>query len=336
MRTKVSAGDTLLLVGTKRGLFLFYSSDRDSWTSEAPTLSGHRVFSAVLDQRAGTRVFAADNGDFFGTFIRYSDDLGETWREPERNIAFSPDSGRSLTNIWTIVPGRPEEPDVVYVGVDPASLWTSRDAGATWEINAGLEEHPTRTHWEPGAGGLCLHTIIPDYSNPLRMWIGISSVGCLRTDDGGSTWTFANRNTRADFLPDKYPEYGQCVHRIIQHPTSPDVLYQQNHCGIYKTGNAGDDWIDIQNNLPSEFGFPIALDPHHPETIYTVVEDDARRNIGDHFTVYRSQNSGDNWEDLHNGLPVGRQVALGVLRHALCTDSHDPCGVYLGTNTGQL
>ncbi|MGO8947568.1 MAG: WD40/YVTN/BNR-like repeat-containing protein [Ktedonobacterales bacterium] len=337
MRGEVSSGDIVLLVGTKRGLFLLSSSDRETWNYQSPFLGGHRIYSAVLDQRAGARIFAADNGDFFGTFVRYSDDFGSTWQEPEQGISFSPSSERSLTNIWTIVPGRSEQPNVLYAGVDPASLWTSSDSGVTWEINGGLEGHPTRSTWEPGAGGLCLHTIIPDYSNTARMWVGISSVGCMRTEDGGESWTFANRNTRAGFLPDEYPEYGQCVHRIVQHPTTPDLLYQQNHCGIYKTSNAGEDWVDIQHNLPSEFGFPIALDTHHPDTIYTVVEDGmGRHNIGEHFSVYRSTNGGENWESLSNGLPSGRQVRLGVLRHALCTDSNDPCGVYLGTNTGQL
>ena len=334
---ELSTGDTVLLVGTKRGLFQLSSPDRENWTCEAPYLPGHRIYSSVLDQREGTRLYVADNGDFFGSFVRYSDDFGRTWHEPERGIAFAEESGESLKNIWTIVPGRSNEPGVVYVGVDPASLWVSRDGGVTWEMNEGLANHPTRSHWEPGAGGLCLHTIIPDYADPMRMWIGISSVGCVRTDDGGASWTFANRNTRAGFQPDIYPEYGQCIHRIIQHPRTPDVLYQQNHCGIYKTINAGEDWIDIQHNLPSEFGFPIALDTHHPDTIYTVVEDgEGRYNIGEHFTVYRSTNAGEEWESLTSGLPSGPNVMLGVLRHALTADEQDPCGVYIGTNTGQL
>jgi photosystem II stability/assembly factor-like uncharacterized protein len=337
MRRELHSGDVLLLVGTKRGLFLLSSPDRETWTCEEPTISGHRIYSAALDQRNGRpRLFATDNGDFFGTFLRYSDDFGATWQEPERGIAFAEESGLSLTNIWTIVPGRAEEPGVIYVGVDPASLWKSNDGGVTWEINDALANHPTRDRWGPGAGGLCLHTIIPDYSNTDRMWIGISAVGCMRTDDGGKSWTFANRNTRASFLPDIYPEFGQCIHRIVQHPTNPDVLYQQNHCGIYKTLNAGEDWIDIQHNLPSEFGFPIALDPHHPDTVFTVVENDARNNIGEHFTVYRTRDAGEQWEPLTNGLPSGAQVRLGVLRHGLCTDVKDPCGVYVGTNTGQL
>jgi photosystem II stability/assembly factor-like uncharacterized protein len=169
------------------------------------------------------------------------------------------------------------------------------------------------------------------------MWVGISAVGCLRTDDGGKNWIFANKNTRAGFLPDPYPEFGQCIHRLLQHPTQPDVLYQQNHCGIYKSLNAGDDWIDVQSNLTSEFGFPLALDSQHPDTFYVVVEEGmGRHNIGNQFTVFRTQDAGKEWEPLTNGLPGGPNVRLGVLRHGMCTDMVDPCGVYVGTNTGQL
>ncbi len=159
----------------------------------------------------------------------------------------------------------------------------------------------------------------------------------MRTDDGGRSWVFANKNTRAGFLPEKYPEFGQCIHRLVQHPNEPEVLYQQNHCGIYKSVNAGDDWIDIQRDLPSEFGFPIALDVHRPDTVFVVVEDPmARQNVGQQFTVYRTRDGGERWEPLTNGLPRGNGVTLGVLRHAMCADSYDPCGVYVGTNTGQL
>jgi photosystem II stability/assembly factor-like uncharacterized protein len=283
-------------------------------------------------------MWATDNGDFFGTFLRYSDDLGETWEEPKKGIQFPEDSGQKLQNLWIIQPGRPDEPETVYVGVDPASLWESHDGGESWEMNRALESHPTRERWGGGAGGLCLHSIVPDHSNPDRMWIGISAVGCMRTDDGGKSWTFANKNTRADFQPDKFPEWGQCIHRLIQHPSEPDVLYQQNHCGVYKSHNAGDEWIDIRGTLPSDFGFPIALDRHNPETLFTIVEDGmgGRSNVGEQFTVYRTQDAGETWEELTNGLPSGKGVRLGVLRHGMCSDSLDPCGVYVGTNTGQL
>ncbi len=330
-------GTTVVLVGTKRGLFILTSEDRKNWDIGGPALRGHRIYHAILDARNGYRLFAADNGDFFGSFLHYSDDFGETWQEPKSGIQFPQDSGQKLKNIWVIEPGRLDEPGTVYVGIDPASLWVSTDGGMTWDLNAGLANHPTRERWEPGAGGLCLHTIIPDPSNASRMWVGISAVGCMRTDDGGRSWVFANKNVRADFLPIKYPEFGQCIHRLVQHPTEPDVLYQQNHCGIYKSTNAGDDWTDIQQNLPSEFGFPIALDVHHPDTVYVVVEDpEGRHNIGKQFTVYRTEDGGKEWVPLRQGMPEGPGVLLGVLRHAMCTDVKDPCGVYVGTNTGQL
>ncbi|HKV00956.1 MAG TPA: sialidase family protein [Ktedonobacteraceae bacterium] len=332
-----SPGTILVLVGTKRGLFLLTSRDRKTWEVEATTLKGHPIYYATLDQRSGHRLFAADNGDFFGTFLRYSDDFGSTWHEPEQGIQFPEDSQQKLKNIWVIEPGRDNEPGTVYVGVDPANLWVSTDGGIHWELNAGLAKHPTRERWEPGAGGLCLHTIIADPTNASRMWVGISAVGCMRTDDGGQSWIFANKNTRASFLPEKYPEFGQCIHRLVQHPAQPDVLYQQNHCGIYKSINAGNDWIDIQRDLPSEFGFPIALDIHNPDTVYVIVEDpDGRNNVSEQFTVYRTENGGERWEPLTEGLPVGPGVRLGVLRHAMCTDGLDPCGVFVGTNTGQL
>ncbi|MBV9279870.1 MAG: exo-alpha-sialidase, partial [Chloroflexi bacterium] len=303
---------------------------------EQTGLKNTRVFNATLDDRNGRRMYAADNGAFWGTFLRYSDDFGETWQEPTQGIQFAEDSGLKLENIWIVQPGRRDDPKTVYAGIDPASLWVSTDGGETWDLNEGLANHPTRDRWGPGAGGLCLHSIVPDYSNPDRMWIGISAVGCMRTDDGGKTWTHVNRNTRMDFLPDKYPEYGQCIHRLIQHPANPDALYQQNHCGVYRTEDAGDSWTDIQSNLPSAFGFPIALDAHHPDTVFTIVEDDGRANVTDQFTVYRTDDGGNGWHELTNGLPKGPGVKLGVLRHGMCADTLDPCGVYVGTNTGQI
>ncbi|MBE3559312.1 MAG: exo-alpha-sialidase [Ktedonobacteraceae bacterium] len=329
-------GTLVLAVGTKRGLFLLSTQDRVRWNVENTTLNGTRVFYAVFDQRAGYRLFATDNGDFFGTFLRYSDDFGQTWQEPRQDIQFSQESGLKLQNIWYIEPGRAEEPGMVYAGVDPASLWISGDGGETWEPNEALLRHPTREQWGPGAGGLCLHSIVVDYSNAARMWVGISAVGCLRTDDEGRHWTFANKNTRADFQPERYPEFGQCIHRLLQHPTKPDVLYQQNHCGVYKSLNAGEDWQDIRGNLPSDFGFPLGIDPHNPDTLFVVSETEGRHNFGKQFTVYRTENAGESWEPMTKGLPAGDGVRLGVLRHGLCTDQLNPCGVYVGTNTGQL
>lgn len=338
MSSKYPAGTVLLLAGTKRGLFLLSSKDRREWTVEAQPIKGTRVYNAFLDTRNGRRMWAADNGDFFGNFLRYSDDFGDTWQEPSQGIQFSEDSGLTLKNLWVVQPGRESEPHTVYCGVDPATLWVSTDNGETWDPDPGLMNHPTRDRWGPGAGGLCLHSIVPDYSNPDRMWVGISAVGVMRTDDGGKSWTHVNKNTRAGFQPDIYPEYGQCVHRVIQHPTKPDTLYQQNHCGVYMSENGGDDWLDIQGSLPSEFGFPCAVDPQNPETIFTIVEDGmgGRSNFPGQFTVYRTKDAGKNWEELTNGLPSGEGVRLGVLRHGMCTDALEPCGVYVGTNTGQI
>jgi photosystem II stability/assembly factor-like uncharacterized protein len=327
----------ILAVGTKRGLFLLTSRDRRAWKGEGPFLAGHRIFHAMIDRRNGARLFAADNGDFFGSYLRYSDNLGRTWKEPTRGIAFPGGGDLALKNIWIIEPGRADDPKTVYCGVDPAALFVSRDGGDTWELNHGLEHHNTRGRWQPGAGGLCLNSIVVHPTNPRRMWVAISAVGVMRTDDGGNTWLFCNKGTRADFLPEKFPEFGQCVHRLIRHPVKPDVLYQQNHCSVYMSANAGNSWVEIRGNLPSDFGFPMALDVHHPETLYTVVEDpEGRTNFGNQFTVYRTENAGKRWTALTKGLPKGPTVKLGVLRHALCADTRDPCGVYVGTNTGQL
>ena len=334
---ELPSGSVALSVGTKRGLFLVTSPDRKHWTVTPTALESGRVYNAVLDQRRGRRLFAADNGDFFGSFLRYSDDFGQTWTQPERGIAFPEESGLALKNIWIIEPGRPDQPDTVYVGVDPANLWVSEDGGVTWTLNEGLASHSTRGEWNPGAGGLCLHSIVVDRSRPERMWIAISAAGVMRTDDGGQTWRFANKGTRASFLPDMYPEFGQCVHRLVQRPDQPDTLYQQNHCGVYRSDNAGDAWRDIQGSLPSEFGFPMALDPNHPDTVFTVVEPgETRANAAEGFRVYRTRDGGESWEALSKGLPSDAGVRLGVLRHGMCVDGGAPCGVYVGTNTGQL
>lgn len=335
-----ASGTVVLLVGTKRGLFLFSSRDRATWTSEGQILETSRVFNAVLDQRGGApRIFATDNGDIFGSAIKYSDDFGRSWSAPKQGIAFPTGSGRSLENVWIVEPGRADEPEVVYAGVDPASLWVSRDRGDTWELNAGLESHPTRPKWQPGLGGLCLHSIVPDHSSPGRMWVAISAVGVWRTDDDGASWAPMNAGVPARHMPETYPEFGQCVHRLLQHPTQPDRLYQQNHWGHFASADAGETWKDIQADLPSFFGFPIAMDRRNPDTLFVVVQtepDRGRHNIGDQFTVYRTSDAGVSWTRLTKGLPRGPHVRLGVLRHAMCTDTLEPAGVYVGTSTGQL
>lgn len=332
-------GTVVVLAGTKRGLFMLTSRDRRSWRNEGQIFPTSRVFNAVLDQRLSPRIFVTDNGDIFGSAIKFSDDFGETWQEAKQGIRFPKESGRKLENVWIIEPGRATEPETVYAGVDPASLWVSEDRGETWELNEGLESHPTRPKWEPGLGGLCLHSIVPDPVDPSRMWVAASAVGCFRTDDGGRTWTPMNKGVPVRHLPVEYPEFGQCVHRLIPHPAEPETLYQQNHYGLFATRDGGREWADIRSNLPSFFGFPMGMDRKHPDTLYVVVETDptqGRHNIGDQFSVYRTDDAGKRWRRLTKGLPKGPGVRLGVLRHALATDSKDPVGVYVGTSTGQL
>lgn len=330
------SGSLLLLVGTASGLFLLSSQDREQWKIEETSLKNANVYHAAFNAQGNYRLLAADNSHDSGPVLRYSDDFGKTWREPRKGIQFPSDSGRKLNNIWLVQPGRSTEPDTLYVGTDEACLWTSHDNGETWEPDAGLLYHPTREEWQPGAGGMCLHSIVPDYADPQRMWVAISSVGCMRTENGGKTWEHVNKNIGARHFPPPAPPFGNCAHRLIQHPRNPDTLYLQDHFGQYKTLTAGDEWIDIQNNLPSFFGFPIALDIHNPETIYTIVAGEGRHNINDQFTVYRSKDAGEQWEELTEGLPCGEEVRLGVLRHAMCADVLNPCGLYVGTNTGQL
>ena len=242
-----------------------------------------------------------------------------------------------MSKVWNITPGRAGEPGVLYAGAQPASLFVSRDRGETWTLNEPLFDHPHRGKFNPGAGGLCLHTILSDPVNPNRMYIAISAGGCYRTDDGGLTWTAKNKNVRADFNPDPLPEFGQCVHKMAMHPSQPDVIYQQNHCGVYRSDNGAEDWVDIgEGQLPTRFGFPIAVHPTDPRTIYTVPEEsqEYHMSVDGKFAVWRSRDGGGSWEMLTKGLPD--RAHLVVLRDAMATDTFEDAGIYAGTNTGQL
>lgn len=339
----MESGTTILLAGTKRGLFLFSCADRGAdrraWTSHGPILTGGQVYNAVLDQRgdAPPRLFAADNHDIYGATIKFSDDLGATWREPSKPIQFPEASGLSLENIWIVQPGLPDQPDTLYAGVDPASLWVTRDRGETWEANEALLTHPTRSQWMPGLGGMCLHSIVAHPTDPLAMWVAASAIGVLGTKDGGNSWRFLNTGVPARHMPNEYPEFGQCVHRLHVDPANPQRLVQQNHWGLFQSLDEGESWQDMQSNLPSFFGFPMALDPHNPATVYAVPQVmEGRHNVDDQFAVWRTSNAGGDWERLTNGLPSGKHVRLGVLRHGMCADDAPECGIYVGTNTGQL
>lgn len=335
----VKRGDFLLLVGTTKGAFILRSnSRRRRWEVGGPYFHGHAVYALAYDSRGDQQRIWASTSSYWGTLLRSSDDFGKSWTNPQQApIRFPPDTGVSLKNIWQITPGRPEEPNVLYCGVEPAALFESRDAGETWSLVRGLFDHPHRPRWVPGNGGLALHSIVLDPSNSQRMYVAISSGGVYRTDDGGRTWTAQNRGIRAMFQPDKYPEFGQCVHKIALHPSRPERLFLQNHWGLYRSDNHADSWIDIANGVPSDFGFVVVMHPRNPDCVYVVpVESDQFRCACDgHLRVYRTRNAGASWEALSRGLPQ-KQAYETVLRDSMTADSLDPAGFYLGTRSGQL
>ena len=336
----VKDGDVLLIVGTMKGAFLLRSDGaRARWETGGPHFRGHAVYALAYDGRAGRRRLWAGTGSMhWGAVLRSSDDLGQTWTNPETaNVRFPAESGVSLKQIWQVCPGRGDEPDTLYCGVEPAALFESRDAGATWALNRGLFDHPHRPRWAPGGGGLCLHTIVVDPSDRKRLMVAISAGGFYRTDDGGRTWQAKTRGVRAEFMPDKYPEFGQCVHKVVQHPARPERLFLQNHWGLYRSDDGGDSWRDIAKGVPSDFGFAMAIHPHDPDTVYIVpIESDEFRCTPEgKLRVYRTRDAGDSWEALTRGLP--QQDALEtVLRDALDTDPLNPAGLYFGTRSGQL
>jgi len=335
----VRKGDLILLVGTTKGAFILRSnSQRKRWDVGGPYFHGQNVYAMAFDGRCGQRRVWASTQSYWGTLLRSSDDFGKNWTNPQQApIRFPSDTGLSLKNIWQITLGRPEEPDVLYCGVEPAALFESRDAGETWSLVRGLFDHPHRPRWMPGNGGLALHTVVLDPSDSRRMYVAISSGGVYRTIDGGSTWTAQNRGIRAQFMPSKYPEFGQCVHKIAMHPSRPERLFLQNHWGLYRSDDNAESWVDIANGVPSDFGFPVVMHPGNPDCVYIVpVESDEFRCACDgRLRVYRTRNAGSSWEPLARGLPQKRAYET-VLRDAMTADSLDPAGIYFGTRSGQL
>jgi len=336
---QIRKGDSLLLVGTIKGAFILRSNARrGSWEVGGPYFHGHAVYAMAYDGRGGQHRVWASTQSIWGTLLRSSDDFGKSWTNPQdAAIRFPADAGVSLKNIWQIALGPDDEPNVLYCGVEPAALFETRDAGETWSLVRGLFDHPHRPRWMPGNGGLALHTIVLDPGNKQRMYVAISSGGVYRTDDGGSAWTSQNRGIRAEFMPNRYPEFGQCVHKIAMHPARPERLFLQNHWGLYRSDDHAENWIDIANAVPSDFGFPIVVHPRNPDYVYVVpVESDQFRCACDgRLRVYRTRNAGASWEPLTRGLPQ-KGAYETVLRDAMITDSFEPAGIYFGTRSGQL
>ena len=333
-------GDVIVLVGTMKGAFVLRSDkSRKKWDVGGPYSIGAPVYAMAFDQRQGRRrLWWAQQSFQWGTVLCSSDDYGKTVTEPTTySIKFPVESQLTLKNIWQIMPGRNDDPDTLYCGVEPAALFESHDAGETWSPVEGLLNHPHRPQWQPGGGGLCLHTIVPDAVNPKRMMIAISTAGAYRTDDGGATWQARNNGVRAEFMPDKYPEFGQCVHKVVQHRGKPEQLFLQNHWGLYRSDDGGNSWNDIANGVPSDFGFCMAVHPHDPETVFIVpIESDQYRCTPEgKLRVYRTTNAGKSWEPLTRGLPQKNAMET-VLRDALATDTCDPAGVYFGTRSGKV
>jgi hypothetical protein len=328
------------MVGTTKGAFLFHAgAEREAWSVDGPHFPGEEVYAMALDQRAGRRtLWAAPGSAFWGTTLRRSEDLGASWSgKDEHPVRFPEGSDLALQRIWQIRPGRGSEPDRLFLGVEPTCLFESTDGGESWAPVRGFLEHEHRPRWTPGNGGLCMHTILPDPGNAERMVVAFSTGGVYRTDDGGATWAPRNNGVRAEFLPDKHPEFGQCVHKVVHHPSRPERLFLQNHCGLYRSDDWGDQWTDIANGVPSDFGFAMAAHPHDPDTVYIVpLESDGFRCCPEaKLRVYRTRDAGGSWEPLTSGLPQEGAYET-VLRDALDVDSAEPAGVFFGTRTGKV
>lgn len=337
-----------VLVGTHKGAFVLTSDGkRKDWKVEGPHFAGWDVYHVKGSPADQNRLFASTSRGWFGQVLQRSDDGGATWQASGNEFHYKGKPGThkwydnsdhpwEFLRVWHLEPSL-KDPDTVYAGVEDAALFKSVDGGATWDELSGLREHKTAPTWNPGAGGLCLHTIIEDPSKPDRIFTAISSAGAFRSDDKGETWKPINHGLRSSYIPDPDAEVGHCVHRLAMHPSRPDVLFMQKHWDVMRTDDAGDTWHEISGNLPTDFGFAIDVHSHEPDTVYVVpITSDS-----DHFVpegklrVYRSRSGGDEWEALTKGLPQS-DCYVNVLRDAMAVDSLDSCGVYFGTTGGQV
>ncbi len=337
-----------VLVGTRKGAFVLTSDGaRRSWDVNGPHFAGWNLYHVKGSPVDPNRLYASQSSDWFGQLVQRSNDGGKTWEPVGNQFAYEGDAGThqwydgtphpwEFKRVWHLEPSLTDA-DTVYAGIEDAAIFQSTDAGATWKELPGLRKHGSGPKWQPGAGGMCLHTIVIDPSNPKRMYVAISAAGAFRTDDGGATWKPINRGLKSQYIPDPEAEVGHCVHRIAMHPSRPGVLFMQKHWDVMRSDDAGDSWREVSGNLPTDFGFPIDVHAHEPETIYVV----PIKSDGEHFPpdgklrVYRSRSGGNEWEALTDGLPQ-QDCYVNVLREAMAVDRLDPCGVYFGTTGGQV
>jgi hypothetical protein len=337
-----------VLVGTRKGAFILTADGkRKDWTVEGPHFGGWEIYHLKGSSADPNRIYVSQSTGWHGQLIQRSDDGGKTFAPVGNDFRYDGVPGThqwydgtphpwEFARVWHLEPSL-NDPDTVYAGVEDAALFRSVDGGQSWQELSGLREHGSGPFWQPGAGGMCLHTIIQDPTNADRMVIAISAAGAFRTDDGAKTWQPINRGLKSEGIPDAAAEVGHCVHHVAAHPSRPQTLFMQKHWDVMRSDDAGDNWHEVSGNLPTDFGFVIDVHAHEPDTIYVLpIKSDMEHFVPDgKLRVYRSRTGGHEWEPLTNGLPQ-ENVYVNVLRDAMSVDSLDDCGVYFGTTGGQV
>src|SRR5688572_22576940 len=337
-----------VLVGTRKGAFILSSDGaRRTWEVSGPHFAGWEVYHLKGSPVDPNRIYVSQGSGWFGQLMQRSDDGGKTFNPVDNKFQYDGVPGThqnydgtphpwEFQRVWHLEPSL-FDPDTIYAGVEDAALFRSTDGGRGWQELSGLRGHGTGPHWQPGAGGMCLHTIVQDPGDPKRLYVAISAAGAFRSDDAGQTWRPINRGLRSQGIPDPDAEVGHCVHRIAMHRSKPGVLFMQKHWDVLRTDNAGEQWTEVSGNLPSDFGFPIDVNANEPETIYVVpIKSDSEHFPPDgKLRVYRSRTGGNEWEALTKGLPQ-QDCYVNVLRDAMSVDNLDPCGIYFGTTGGQV
>jgi len=337
-----------LLVGTHKGAFVLKSDGkRERWEVSGPHFAGWEIYHLKASPVDPNRIYASQSNGWFGQVVQRSDDGGTTWEPVDNKFTYAGVPGThtwydgtphpwDFKRVWHFEPSL-DDPDTVYAGVEDAALFRTSDGGRSWEELSGLREHNTGPRWQPGAGGLCLHTIILDPSDAKRMFIAISAAGAFRTNDGGTSWKPINKGLNSEYLPDPTAEIGHCVHHVAMHPSRPGVLFMQKHWDVMRSDDAGESWHEVSGNLPSDFGFVVDIHAHEPETIYVVpIKSDSEHVPPDgKLRVFRSRSGGNEWEPLTKGLPQ-ENCYVNVLRDAMAIDSLEKCGIYFGTTGGQV